>query len=338
MTFRKKAFITGVTGQDGSLLVDFLLRKDYEVVGLIRQSTQFTPDKWGYLREAMSNPLFSIVYGDVTDSSRCQDLIGDLQPHEVYNLAAQSHVGTSFEQPINTTNSTALGPLNLLNAIHRAKTNSRFYQASSSEMYGKVKESPQNELTPFHPRSPYGCAKAYGHYITQNYSDAYDMFACSGILYNHESVRRGETFVTRKITRAIGRIVAGTQRELVLGNTDARRDWGHAPDYVRAMWMMLQQREPQDYVVGTGEMHSVREFIDEAFSIVGLDPNDYVKNDYKFLRPSEVDTLCADPSKAKRELLWQPSVSFRELVKTMVDHDIELAHREKGEPRSLVSQ
>ena len=286
----------------------------------------------------MRSKVFFVHHGDLTDPVRIRDLIGDIKPTEVYNLAAQSHVGLSFEQPINTSDVTALGPLHVLDAIARTNRSIHFYQASSSEMFGKVKESPQNELTPFHPRSPYGCAKAYGHYITQNYREAYDMFACSGILYNHESVRRGETFVTRKITRAIGRIVAGTQRELVLGNTDARRDWGHAPDYVRAMWMMLQQREPQDYVVGTGEMHSVREFIDEAFSIVGLDPNDYVKNDYKFLRPSEVDTLCADPSKAKRELLWQPSVSFRELVKTMVDHDIELAHREKDEPRSLVSQ
>lgn len=326
----KTAFITGASGQDGSYLIDFLLAKHYEVHGLIRQSTQFTPDKWGHLRNAMQDSKFHVHYGDLTDASGMRTLIDTIKPDEVYNLAAQSHVGQSFDQPINTVGVTAIGPLNLLEAIRRSGSSARFYEASSSEMFGKVKETPQSEHTPFYPRSPYGCAKVFGHYITQNYREAYGMYACSGIMFNHESERRGENFVTRKITRAIGRIIAGTQTELVLGNTDAKRDWGYAPDYVAAMWLMLQQSKPNDYVIGTGTTHTVQDFIDEAFATTDLDPLKYIKYDRKLMRPSEVDTLCADPRLALDELGWKPHVHFKELVKKMVDHDITLAQREKG--------
>lgn len=325
----KTAFVTGCSGQDGSYLVDMLLEKGYKVHGLVRQSTQFTPDKWGYLKNAMRNPNFMVHYGDLTDSSRLRTLIGDVCPDEVYNLAAQSHVGLSFEQPESTTNITALGPLHLLEAIRQTKVKTRFYQASSSEMFGKVLETPQSEKTPFYPRSPYGCAKVFGHYITQNYREAYGIYACSGILFNHESERRGENFVTRKVTRAVGRIIHGLQDELVLGIATTKRDWGYAPDYVNAMWMMLQQDAPQDYVIGTGVQHSVQEFVDAAFACVGLDPKRYLKIDASFGRPSEVDTLCANTSKAKETLGWKPSVDFNGLVKRMVDHDVELARREK---------
>jgi len=325
----KSAFVTGVTGQDGSYLVELLLSKGYEVHGLVRQSTQFTPDKWGYLRHAMQDPRFHVVYGDLTDSSAMRTLIETIRPDEVYNLAAQSHVGASFDQPENTSTVTALGPLKLLEAIRRSGVNAKFYQASSSEMFGKVAETPQCETTRFYPRSPYGCAKVYAHYITQNYREAYGMFACSGILFNHESERRGENFVTRKITRAIGRIVAGTQSELTLGNTDARRDWGYAPDYVEAMWLMLQQSAPRDFVIGTGKTHSVQEFIDEAFAIAGLDATKYIKRDPKLMRPAEVDTLCANSIQARMDLLWRPTVDFSGLVRKMVEHDVGLALREK---------
>lgn len=326
----KRALITGVTGQDGSYLADLLLGKGYEVHGLIRQSTQFTTDKWGYLRLAMQNPSFSVHYGDLTDSSRVRDIIEKIKPDELYNLGAQSHVGMSFDQPENTSEVTALGPLKLLEAIRRSGLPTRFYQASSSEMFGKVKESPQNEATPFYPRSPYGCAKAYGHYITQNYREAFGIFACSGILFNHESERRGEDFVTRKITRAIGKIKTNQQTELVLGNTDAKRDWGYAPDYVEAMWLMLQQDLPQDYIVGSGEMHSVQEFVEAAFMYAGLDWRQYLKTDPKLLRPAEVDTLCANATKAKEILGWTPKVSFKSLVEKMVDYDIMLARHEQA--------
>lgn len=325
----KIAFVTGCTGQDGSYLVDLLLEKGYKVHGLIRQSTQFTPDKWGYLKNAMRNPNFMVHYGDLTDSSRLRTLIGEIQPDEVYNLAAQSHVGLSFEQPESTTSITALGPLHLLEAIRQTKVKARFYQASSSEMFGKVLATPQSETTPFYPRSPYGCAKVFGHYITQNYREAYGIFACSGILFNHESERRGENFVTRKITRAVGRIVHGLQDELLLGPTDMKRDWGYAPDYVNAMWMMLQQSDPQDYVIGTGVHHTVQDFVEAAFKSVDLDHKRYVRTDPKLIRPSEVNTLLADTSKAQSTLNWKPSVNFDGLVKRMVDHDIELARREK---------
>jgi len=326
----KKAFVTGVTGQDGSYLVDLLILKGYEVHGLIRQSTQFTPDRWGHLKNAMLSRKLEVHHGDLMDASGMRSMLENIQPDEVYNLAAQSHVGISFEQPVNTSEVTALGALNLLDAIKRSKLNCKFYQASSSEMFGKVKSSPQNEQSAFHPRSPYGCAKVYAHYITQNYRESYDMFACSGILFNHESERRGENFVTRKITRAVGRIKAGLQDQLRMGNTSALRDWGYAPEYVEAMWLMLQQEKPDDYVIGTGSRHSVQEFIDEAFQIAGLDKDRYITIDQKFMRPSEVDTLTGDATKAKEVLGWTPKVDFKSLVKKMVVHDIALAEKEKA--------
>jgi len=325
----KKAFITGVTGQDGSYLVDLLISKGYEVHGLIRQSTQFTPDRWGHLKSAMLSQKLEVHHGDLMDASGMRTLLETIQLDEIYNFAAQSHVGLSFDQLVNTTEVTALGALNLLDAIKRSKLDCKFYQASSSEMFGRVRETPQNENTPFYPRSPYGCAKVYAHYITQNYRESYDMFACSGILFNHESERRGENFVTRKITRAVGRIKAGLQNELKMGNTNALRDWGYAPEYVEAMWLMLQQDKPDDYVIGTGEQHSVQEFIDEAFTIAGLDQEKYIKIDQKFMRPSEVDTLTGDVTKAKNVLGWTPKVDFKSLVKKMVEYDILLALKEK---------
>jgi GDPmannose 4,6-dehydratase len=325
----KKAFITGVTGQDGSYLVDLLISKNYEVHGLIRQSTQFTPDRWGHLKNAMISKKLEVHHGDLMDASGMRSMLETIRPDEVYNLAAQSHVGISFEQPVNTSEVTALGALNLLDAIKRSKLDCKFYQASSSEMFGRVRETPQSESTPFYPRSPYGCAKVYAHFITQNYRESYDMFACSGILFNHESERRGENFVTRKITRAVGRIKAGIQDDLKLGNTSAMRDWGYAPEYVEAMWLMLQQEKPEDFVIGTGNQHSVQEFVDSAFEAAGLDPVNYLKIDEKFMRPSEVDTLTADTAKAKNLLSWTPKVDFKTLVKKMVDHDIDLAVKEK---------
>ena len=323
----KTAFITGPTGQDGSYLSDFLLEKGYQVHGLIRQSTQFTPDRWGNLAKAMRNGM-QVHYGDLCDATAMRNLIEMIEPDEVYNLAAQSHVGLSFQQPNNTVEVTALGPLNLLEAIRRSKSTAKFYQASSSEMFGKAQESPQSEKTCFYPRSPYGCAKVFGHYITQNYREAYGIFACSGLLFNHESERRGEDFVTRKITRAVGRIKVGIQKELVLGSTDTKRDWGYAPDYVEAMWLMLQQDKPSDYVIGTGEQHSVQQFIDASFAHAGLNPKDFVKQDPRYMRPSEVDTLRADPARANKELGWFPKTNFNELVKRMITHDIELATKE----------
>jgi len=321
----KRALITGVSGQDGSYLADLLLEKGYAVHGLVRQSTQFTPDKWGYLRAAMNNENFHVVHGDLNDSSGMRNLIESIEPHEIYNLAAQSHVGLSFEQPENTVDVTAIGPLRILEAIRRSNMKCKFYQASSSEMFGKVKQTPQNESTPFYPRSPYGCAKSFAHHVTVNYREAYNIYAVSGILFNHESERRGENFVTRKITRAIGRILLGTQKELILGNLDAKRDWGYAPDYVEAMWMMMQQHNPDDYVIGTGETHSVGEFLSIAFKHAGLNVDDYVKLDSKFIRPSEVDTLCAYPKKANDVLGWKSKTSFNDLVVKMVEHDIKLA-------------
>lgn len=323
----KRAFVTGPTGQDGSYLCDFLQEKGYEVHALVRQSTQFTSDRWGHLRGAMQKGLI-VHHGDITDASLMRTLIEVIKPDEVYNLAAQSDVGQSFDQPINTVGATALGPLNLLEAIRHSCPQAKFYQASSSEMFGKAKETPQKESTRFHPRSPYGCAKTFGHYITQNYREAYGIYACSGILFNHESERRGENFVTRKITRAVGRIKFGRQIELKLGNTDPKRDWGYAPDYVEAMWMMLQHHEPKDFVIGTGIQHSVQQFVEAAFKVVNLDWRSYVKEDPKFVRPAEVDTLQADWSRAKLELGWQPKVNFNQLVKKMVDHDLQLAYDE----------
>lgn len=325
----RKALITGVSGQDGSYLTELLLSKGYEVYGLIRQVTQFTPDKYGYLRKSMENKNFKIVYGDCTDPLRMRSLVSEIMPDEIYNLAAQSHVGVSFSQPINTCEVTGLAVLHLLEAIRHVNPKIRFYTAGSSEMFGKVAESPQNENTKFHPRSPYGCAKVFAHNLTVNYREAYGIYAVSGILFNHESERRGESFVTRKITRAIGRIKVGLQTDLVLGNTDAKRDWGHAEDYVQAMWLMLQQDVPKDYVIGTGKTHTVQDFIEIAFKYVGLDPKKHIRIDESLLRPAEVDTLCADPRMAKIDLGWEPKTSFEQLVVRMVDHDVKLAQKEK---------
>lgn len=325
---QKRAFITGVSGQDGSYLSELLLAKDYEVHALIRQTTQFQPDRWGHLKNAMVHPSFKVHLADLADASSIRCLVDEIQPDEVYNLAAQSHVGHSFQHPESTADVTALGALRLLEAIRRGPKHCKFYQASSSEMFGKVTETPQNENTRFYPRSPYGCAKVFAHYITQNYREAYGLFAVSGILFNHESERRGENFVTRKITRAIGRIKAGTQQTLTLGDVSPKRDWGYAPDYVRAMWMMLQRETPEDFVIGTGETHSVSEFVNLAFQAAGLDPEKYIKHDQSLIRPSEVDYLRADATKARDELNWTPTVNFDELVKKMVKHDIILAEKE----------
>jgi GDPmannose 4,6-dehydratase len=327
----KRALITGITGQDGSYLADLLLAKGYEVHGIIRRSSSFNTERIDHVYKDPHEPdaRLRLHYGDLTDGSSLQAIISEVQPDEVYNLGAQSHVRVSFDIPEYTGEVTALGTIRLLEALRRFNHSCRFYQASSSELYGKVVETPQRESTPFHPRSPYAVAKAYSFYATVNYREAYGMFACNGILFNHESERRGETFVTRKITRAVGRIKHGLQSKVYLGNLDARRDWGHAQDYVEAMWLMLQQPTADDFVVGTGETHSVREFAELAFGRVGLDYRDFVELDARYLRPSEVDLLLSDPSKAKEQLGWQPKVSFTELVERMVDSDMELAAREK---------
>jgi GDPmannose 4,6-dehydratase len=327
----KVAAITGVTGQDGSYLVDLLLSKGYTVHGLLRQSTQFVLSSChnlSHLNKEVESGQLQFHFGDITDASRMRSFIDAVQPDEVYNLAAQSHVGLSFEQPINTTSSTALGPLNLLEAIKRSNSKIKFLQASSSEMFGKVLETPQSELTGFYPRSPYGCAKVYGHYITQNYREAYGIFACSSICFNHESERRGINFLTRKVTKAVSRISLGLQSELVLGNTDAKRDWGYAPDYVKAMWMMLQRESPEDFVIGTGECHTVQEFIEESFKLLNLDHKKYVKYDTLLMRPSEVDTLRANIHKARSILGWYPKTNFHELIAKMIEHDLHLASKE----------
>jgi GDPmannose 4,6-dehydratase len=327
----KQALITGITGQDGSYLAELLLAKDYVVHGIVRRSSSFNTERIDhlYVDPHERDARLHLHYGDLNDASSLQSIIETVQPDEVYNLGAQSHVRVSFDIPEYTAEITALGAIRLLEAIRKHGKKCRFYQASSSELYGKVVETPQKETTPFHPRSPYAVAKAYAFYITQNYREAYGLFASNGILFNHESERRGETFVTRKITRAIGRIKHGLQKELFLGNLDAKRDWGHAADYVEAMWLMLQQEQPDDFVVGTGETHSVREFAEKAFAHAGLVYGDFVKIDPRYFRPAEVDLLLADPSKAKRVLGWTPKVGFDELVKRMVESDLELAAREK---------
>ena len=327
----KRALVTGITGQDGSYLAELLLSKGYEVHGVVRRSSSFNTERIDhvYRDPHESDVKLLLHYGDLNDASSLQAIVDEVKPDEVYNLGAQSHVRVSFDIPEYTAEVTGLGTTRLLEAIRKLGVTCRYYQASSSELYGKVVEIPQRETTPFHPRSPYAAAKAYAFYMTQNYREAYGMFAVNGILFNHESERRGETFVTRKITRAVGRIKHGMQKELFLGNLDAKRDWGHAQDYVEAMWLMLQQETPDDYVVGTGETHSVREFLELAFEHAGLDWRTHVKTDPRYFRPAEVDLLLADPSKAKRVLRWQPKVGFRELVSRMVDSDIELAARER---------
>ena len=318
----KKALITGITGQDGSYLAELLLEKSYEVHGIMRRNSTFTTGRIEHIFDQIQ-----LHYGDLADSSSLQHIISKVQPDEVYNLAAQSHVKVSFDVPEYTADVTGTGTLRLLEAIRTAAPQAKFYQASSSEMFGKVLEVPQTEKTPFYPRSPYGAAKVYSYWITKNYRESYDMFACNGILFNHESPRRGETFVTRKITRAVAAIKAGKQDKLILGNLDAKRDWGFAGDYVEAMWLMLQADKPDDYVVATNETHSVKEFCQIAFRHVGLDWEQYVEVSEKYFRPAEVDLLIGDPAHAKKQLKWEPKVSFEELVKMMVDADIKELNR-----------
>jgi GDPmannose 4,6-dehydratase len=315
----KRALITGVTGQDGSYLAEFLLEKGYEVIGMVRRTSTVNFNRIEHIQDDLILPS-----GDLLDQGSLLNIMREYQPQEVYNLAAQSFVPTSWKQPVFTGDVTALGVTRMLEAVRTAVPDARFYQASSSEMFGKVREVPQNEDTPFYPRSPYGVAKVYGHWITVNYRESYDTFACSGILFNHESPRRGLEFVTRKITYHVAKIKLGVTDELPLGNLDSKRDWGYAGDYVRAMWLMLQQDEPDDYVVGTGQTHSVREFCEIAFDYVGLDWKKYVTKDPRFMRPAEVDLLVSDPQKARRILEWEPRVSFEELIQIMVDADIEL--------------
>ncbi|MGB7440895.1 MAG: GDP-mannose 4,6-dehydratase [Coleofasciculaceae cyanobacterium] len=327
---RKRALITGITGQDGSYLSELLLEKDYEVHGIIRRTSTFNTDRIDHIYEDphKADAQLFLHYGDLTDGVTLRRILEEVRPKEIYNLGAQSHVRVSFDSPEYTVDSVAMGTLRLLEAIrdycHRTGIDVRYYQAGSSEMFGKVLEVPQKETTPFYPRSPYSCAKVYAHWQTINYRESYNLFACNGILFNHESPRRGETFVTRKITRALARIVAGQQKKLFLGNLDAKRDWGYAKDYVQAMWLMLQQAEADDYVVATGETHSIKEFLDIAFKYVNLDWHDYVEFDPRYLRPTEVDLLIGDPSKAKQKLGWQPSVTFEELVHLMVDADLQV--------------
>lgn len=328
----KRALVTGITGQDGSYLAEFLLRKGYEVHGIIRRSSSFNTARIDTLYQDPHLPdvRLRLVYGDLNDASSLNTILRTIQPDEIYNLGAQSHVRVSFEIPEYTAEVTGVGTIRLLEAIRESGQKPKFYQASSSEMFGKVQEVPQRETTPFYPRSPYGAAKLYAHWITVNYREAYNLFACSGILFNHESPRRGETFVTRKITKAAARIKLGLQHDLYLGNLDAKRDWGYAGDYVEAMWLMLQQPEPDDYVIATGETHTVREFLDVAFSHLGLDWQQYVKIDPKYYRPTEVDLLIGDASKAKKQLQWEPKVRFQELARMMVEADLE-AERERLE-------
>ncbi len=321
---KRKAFITGITGQDGSYLAEILLQKDYEVYGMIRRSSSFNTARIDHIFGDLE-----LVYGDLGDGSVLNRLMRTIQPDEVYNLGAQSHVRVSFDIPEFTADTTGMGTLRLLDAIREEGVRCRFYEAGSSEMFGQVAETPQRETTPFHPRSPYGVSKVFGYWITRNYREAYGMYAVNGILFNHESPRRGPTFVTRKITRAIGAILRGEQDELRLGNLDAKRDWGFARDYMEGAWQMLQADEPDDYVLATGETHSVREFLDEAFRYAGLEWEKYVKIDERYFRPSEVDALLGDASKAREKLDWEPSVRFGELVRMMVDHDRERRQTEE---------
>jgi GDPmannose 4,6-dehydratase len=327
---RKRAFITGITGQDGSYLAEFLLARDYEVHGLVRRASTFTTKRINHIYQDPHehDVRMFLHYGDLTDGTSLAGLLSDIAPHEIYNLGAQSHVAVSFENPLYTADADALGTLRVLEAARRLP-GVRFYQASSSEMFGRVVETPQSERTPFRPRSPYGCAKVYSFHQTVNYREAYGLFACNGILFNHESPRRGETFVTRKITRAAARIKLGLQEKLHLGNLDAKRDWGFAGDYVEAMWLMLQQEQPDDYVVATGETHTVRDFAKAAFGALGLDYRDFVEIDPRYLRPAEVDLLLGDPSKARDKLGWAPDHDFRSLVQMMVESDLQLAVEEQ---------
>jgi len=325
----RRALITGVTGQDGSYLCELLLAKGYEVWGVVRRSSSFNTARIDHVYQDPHHPevRLKLAYGDLNDASSLNTILRTVQPHEIYNLGAQSHVRVSFDIPEYTAEVDALGTVRLLEAIRESGLGPRFYQAGSSEMFGRA-APPQRETTPFYPRSPYACAKVYAHHVTCNYREAYQLFACNGILFNHEGPRRGETFVTRKITRAATRIKLGLQDKLFLGNLDAKRDWGFAGDYVEAMWRMLQKDEPDDYVVATGEMHSVREFLDEVFARLSLDWRRHVEIDPRYFRPTEVDELCGDAEKARRALDWAPTVGFCELVAMMVDSDLKLAENE----------
>lgn len=330
----KRALITGITGQDGSYLAELLLEKGYEVHGIVRRASTFNT---GRLSHLYADPHINGVrlflhYGDMADSTNLIKLLYRLRPDEIYHLAAQSHVRVSFDIPEYTGDITAMGTIRLLEAIREVGLPARFYQAGSSEMFGLVQETPQRETTVFYPRSPYGAAKLYAHWVTVNYRESYGLFACNGILFNHESPRRGETFVTRKITRAVAHIKEGLQDKLYLGNLDAQRDWGYAKEYVEAMWLMLQQERPDDYVIATGETHSVREFLEESFAYAELDWRRFVEFDSKYARPAEVDLLLGDASKAKAELGWEPHTSFRDLVRLMVDADLETLRRDKIKP------
>ena len=320
----KKALITGITGQDGSYLAELLLKKGYEVHGLIRRASTFNTDRIDhlYVDPHVASARLFLHYGDLSDSGQLVNLIYNIQPEEVYHLGAQSHVRVSFDMPEYTGDVTALGTTRLLEAIRRAGIKTRFYQASSSEMFGDA-PSPQNEETPFCPQSPYAIAKVYSYWMVRNYREAFGLFACNGILFNHESPRRGETFVTRKITRGLARILAGKQEKIFLGNLEAKRDWGYAPEYVEAMWLMLKQDNPEDYVIGTGQTHSVKEFVEEAFNYVGLDWRKHIEIDPRYFRPTEVELLQSDPAKAYKKLGWSPKVTFKELVKIMVDCDMQ---------------
>ena len=338
MTPTPRALITGITGQDGSYLAELLLEKGYEVHGMIRRSSSLRRERIDHFIDTIpaAAKKLKLHYGDLADTMSMVRLVREVQPHEVYNLAAQSHVRVSFEQASYTADVTAVGVLRLLEAVRDFQESSgqqvRFYQASSSELFGKVRETPQRETTPFYPRSPYGVAKLYGHWITINYRESYGLHASSGILFNHESPRRGENFVTRKVTRAAARIKLGLQQQLALGNLEARRDWGFAGDYVEAMWLMLQQDTPDDYVIATGETHSVRELCETAFCHVGLDYRDFVVHDRRLERPAEVDLLVGDAGKAREKLDWKPRVIFAELIAMMVNADLELAERERSRP------
>ncbi|MBW4579867.1 MAG: GDP-mannose 4,6-dehydratase [Tildeniella nuda ZEHNDER 1965/U140] len=328
MTQRKRALITGITGQDGSYLSELLLEKDYEVHGIIRRTSTFNTDRIDHIYEDPHDQTARLFlhYGDLTDGTTLRRILEAVKPTEIYNLGAQSHVRVSFDSPEYTVDTVGMGTLRLLEAMrdyqHRTGIQVRFYQAGSSEMYGKVQEIPQRETTPFYPRSPYACAKVYAHWQSINYRESYGLFAANGILFNHESPRRGETFVTRKITRAIARIIAGQQKKLYLGNLDTKRDWGYAKDYVKAMWLMLQQDKPDDYVVATGEAHAIHEFLAIAFGYVNLNWQDYVEFDDRYLRPAEVELLIGDATKARETLGWQPSVTFEQLVFLMVEADL----------------
>lgn len=328
----KKALITGITGQDGSYLAELLLAKGYEVHGIIRRASSFNTGRIDHLYKDphIHGVRLYLHYGDIADSTNLIKLLYRIQPEEIYHLAAQSHVRVSFDIPEYTGDVTGLSTIRILEAIRETGVKAKFYQASSSEMYGKVQEVPQRETTPFYPRSPYAAAKVYAYWATVNYRESYDMFACNGILFNHESPRRGETFVTRKITRAVAAIKAGLQKTLYLGNLDAKRDWGYAKEYVEAMWLMLQQEEPEDYVIATGETHTVKEFLEESFSYAGLDWRKHVEIDPKYYRPAEVDLLIGDASKALDKLKWKPQTTFHDLVRLMVESDMQALQKEDG--------